>query len=73
MIDLVKLLREGDVGYNNAAADEIERLKAITWAQAGEIDKLAAENYRMANQIRALQERLYLNKIPHDLTDRTHD
>ena len=72
-MDIVKRLREGDLGYNKETADEIERLKAITWAQAGEIDRLAAENYRMANQIRALQERLYLNKIPHDLTDRTHD
>lgn len=73
MTHLVKRLREGDLGYNNEAADEIDRLKAITWSQAGEIDKLAAENYRLTNHVRVLQERLYLNNIPHNLTDRTHD
>lgn len=73
MTHLVKRLREGDLGYNNEAADEIERLKAITWAQAGEIDKLAAENYRLTKHVEALQNRLYLNNIPHNLTDRTHD
>ena len=72
-MDIVKRLREGDLGYNKEAADEIERLKAITWAQAGEIDRLAAENYRLTNNVAALQNRLYLNKIPHELTDSTHD
>jgi hypothetical protein len=69
MMDIVKRLREGDLGYNKEAADEIERLKAITWAQAGEIDRLAAENYRLTNNVAALQNRLYLNKIPHELIE----
>ena len=52
---------------------EINRLKALTWTHAGEMDRLAAENYRLTNHVAALQNRLYLNNIPHDLTDRTHD
>jgi hypothetical protein len=50
---------------------EIDRLKAITWAQAGEIDRLAAENYRLTNNVAALQNRLYLNKLPHELSEDT--
>lgn len=46
---------------------EINSLKTITWAQAGEIDKLAAENYRLTNNVAALQNRLYLNNIPHSV------
>jgi hypothetical protein len=48
---------------------EIDRLKAITWAQAGEIDRLAAENDRLTNNVAALQNRLYLNKLPHELIE----
>jgi len=50
---------------------EIDRLKAITWAQAGEIDRMAAENHRLVKQIQILQGRLYLNKLPHDVLEGT--
>ena len=49
--------------------DDNNRLKDITWTQADEIDKLAAENYRLANNISALQNRLYLNKLPYNLPE----
>lgn len=49
------------------AIAENDRLKAITWAQAGEIDKLASENYRLTNNVAALQNRLYLNGISHNI------
>ena len=55
------------------AADEIERLKAITWAQAGEIDRLAAENDRLTNNVAALQNRLYLNNLPHALSEENNE
>jgi len=49
--------------------EDNDRLKDLTWTQADEIDKLAAENYRLANNISALQNRLYLNKLPHNLPE----
>jgi hypothetical protein len=54
-----------------AAVAENDRLKAITWAQAGEIDRMAAENHRLVKQIQILQGRLYLNKLPHDVLEGT--
>jgi hypothetical protein len=50
---------------------EIARLKAITWAQAGEIDKLVAANDRLTKNVAALQFRLYLNQLPHGVAEDT--
>lgn len=50
-----------------------QRLKDYSWAKAGEIDQLAAENHRLKKQIQILQARLYLNKLPHDVLEGTDD
>ena len=52
---------------------EIDRLKAITWAQAGEIDKLVAANDRLTKNVAALQFRLYLNQLPHDVAEERNE
>jgi hypothetical protein len=52
---------------------ENQSVKAITWAQAGEIDRLAAENDRLTNNVAALQFRLYLNQLPHDVAEERNE
>lgn len=69
MTDLIDYSESDFIAWQaerEAMKAEINRLKTITWVQAGEIDNLAAENYRMVNQVRALQGRLYLNGINHN-------
>lgn len=64
---------DGEREVNAILTEEIDRLKAITWAQAGEIDRLAADNHRLVKQIQILQGRLYLNKLPHDVLEGTEE
>jgi len=44
MTDIVKRLREGDLGYHNAAADEIERLRAAVALSVYELHFVADEH-----------------------------
>lgn len=66
------LVNEGQFDFADAVVALVtdnQRLKDLTWTHAGEIDQLAAENFRMANHIRALQGRLYLNGINHNINE----
>jgi len=66
------LVTEGQFDFADAIVRLLEnnqRLKDYSWAKAGEIDQLAAENHRLKKQIQILQGRLYLNKINHNIDE----
>lgn len=70
------LVNEGQFDFADAVVALVtdnQRLKDQTWGMAGEVDQLAAENYRLAKQIQILQGRLYLNKLPYDVLEGTDD
>lgn len=66
------LVTEGHFDFADevvALVTDNQRLKTLTWTHAEEMDRLAAENFRLVNNVAALQSRLYLNNINHNIEE----